>query len=50
MAWPPYVDHRMGIGGVSGRLREMDWDFLGDQEVVSEKGCIEIDSLTHVYE
>lgn len=35
MAWPPYVDERMSIDGVPGRLREMAWDFLVDREVVS---------------
>lgn len=45
MAWPSYVDHRMGIDGVPRRLREIDWDFLVDQEGVSERWCTQGSSL-----
>jgi len=52
MAWPPYVDERMRRDGVSGRIREIAWDFLCDREVVSgrvsrkvERGCPQGSSL-----
>lgn len=35
MAWPPYVDERMQVDGVSATMRECAWDFLNGRKVKS---------------